>query len=271
MSNIFTDNSIQLGPIKIAYYALCILSGAIICYLLIRREWKFKKYNLKDIDDFFLLALFVGIIGARLWYVIFNIPFYINNIPAIIEIWKGGLAIHGGLVAGTIFGYFYFKKRHYQFWDIADTIFPYILIAQAFGRWGNFFNKEAFGSSVSVLDLEKMHIPKFIIDKMFIDGSYHHPTFLYESIACILAFIIIKIIVRFAYLKIGQEALLYGLFYSVARIFIEQLRTDSLYFGFIKTAQLFSLIIIIICTILFFRFDKKHLRNTLQERRSNCE
>ncbi|MDR3215604.1 MAG: prolipoprotein diacylglyceryl transferase [Bacilli bacterium] len=267
----FSEKALHLGPVSIAYYALCILGGALISYLLINREWARKGYNTKDFNEFFLNVLLIGIIGARIWYIIFSLPAYLDNPLAMIKVWEGGLAIHGGLIAGCLYGYYYFKKRNYDFWDVADTIFPYILIAQACGRWGNFFNQEAYGGIINVLDLHKYHIPQFIIDKMFIDGVYHHPTFLYESIYCLIVFIIIRLIIKYVPLKIGQSALLYGIFYSFGRIFIEQMRMDSLMISGIKTAQLVSLIIICGCVYLFYRFDKNHQNNILQEMRLNNE
>ncbi|MDR1781499.1 MAG: prolipoprotein diacylglyceryl transferase [Bacilli bacterium] len=263
----FSEKGIHLGPFTIAYYALCILVGALICYFLIRREWIKKGYEAKHIDDFFVYALLIGVLGARIWYVLFQLPMYLKYPSEMIMIWHGGLAIQGGLIAGCIFGYFYFKKRGYDFWDCADTILPYVLIAQACGRWGNFFNQEAYGGVVNVLTLEKFHIPQFIIDKMFIDGAYHHPTFLYESIYCLIIFVIIRLIIRYTPLKVGQAALLYGIFYSLGRIVIEGMRTDSLMIGPIRTAQLVSLIVIVVGVILFYRFDKKHSMNKLQEKR----
>ncbi|MDF9866645.1 phosphatidylglycerol:prolipoprotein diacylglycerol transferase [Bacilli bacterium PM5-3] len=264
----FSEKAVHFGPITIAYYAICILIGALTAFFLIRREWKYKGYDVSDATDFFFNVLLVGIIGARVWYILFSLPsYYFSNPLAIFAIWEGGLAIQGGVMAGMIYGYFYFKKRNYDFWDVADTILPYVLIAQAIGRWGNFFNQEAYGSEVSYSFLKSLMLPDFIIDKMFINGAYHHPTFLYESIFCIVSFIIIRLIIRYIKLNIGQSALLYGIFYSFGRIVIEQLRTDSLMIMNIKTAQLLSVIIIIVATILFYRFDKTKTQNKLQLKR----
>ena len=263
-----SDKAIHFGPVSIAYYAICILIGAALTFYLIRREWKYKGYNLKDLNDFFFNVLLIGIIGARIWYVIFMFPvYYMSNPLAIIQIWNGGLAIQGGLLAGLIYGYFYFKKRGYHFLDVADTILPYVLIAQAIGRWGNFFNQEAYGSVVSHSFLKSLMLPDFIVDRMFINGAYHHPTFLYESIFCLISFAIIRLVIRKVRLKIGQSALLYGIFYSFGRILVEQLRMDSLMFFGIKTAQLVSVIVIVVCVVLFYRFDKTKEQNTLQIKR----
>lgn len=259
-----SDKAIVFGSVSITYYAICILVGAITAFLLIKREWNYKGYNKSDLNDFFFNVLLVGILGARLWYVVFNLAYYLENPLAIVQIWQGGLAIHGGLVAGGIYGYFYFKKRNYDFLDVADTIFPYVLIAQAIGRWGNFFNQEAYGPEVSYQTLQNMFIPQFVIDGMFINGAYHHPTFLYESIFALVSFAIIRIVIKKTPLKVGQSALLYAIFYSFGRLIVEQMRMDSLMLGAIKFAQLFSVVIIVVSLILFYRFDKKNERNKLQ-------
>ncbi|MEG0284338.1 MAG: prolipoprotein diacylglyceryl transferase [Erysipelotrichales bacterium] len=266
----FGDKGIHIGGITIAYYALCILAGAGIAYALMRRELKFKGYNTKETDDFFFNVILVGVLGARVWYILFSLPTYLSDPIAMFKIWEGGLAFHGGVIAGAAYGYYYFThKRGYDFWDLADSILPYVLIAQAIGRWGNFFNQEAYGGPVSYEFLNKLMLPDFIIDRMFIDGQFHHPTFLYESIFCLISFFFIRLIIRKVKLRVGQSALLYGIFYSFGRMFIEQLRTDSLMFGPIRTAQLTSVVIIVVCVYLFYRFDKTKEQNTLQVRLSN--
>lgn len=262
----FTSTEINFGVFSIAYYAICILVGALVAYYFIRKEWKKKDFNVKDADDFFFNVILVGIIGARIWYVIFMLPYFINDPVSMFKIWEGGLAFHGGIIAGTIYGYFYFKKRGYDFWDVADTILPHVLIAQAIGRWGNFFNQEAFGGEVTLGFLKNLRLPDFIIDKMFIDGAYHHPTFLYESILCLISFLLIKMIIKNMKLKVGQTALLYGIFYSIARFIVEGMRTDSLFVFGLKTAQVTSIIVIIVSVFLFYRFDKTKDNNTLQKR-----
>lgn len=255
--------------VNISYYALCILFGAFAAYFLIRREWKYKEFKLEDLNDGFFNTLLIGIIGARIWYVLFNLPMYLANPIKMFAIWEGGLAIHGGIIAGVLYGMYFFKKRGYNFLDVADTVMPYILIAQAFGRWGNFFNHEAYGSQVTRGYLEGLHLPQFIIDNMHINGAYYHPTFLYESIYCLVAFVIIRLIVRYIPLKMGQSALLYVILYSVGRFFIEGLRMDSLMFFGLKTAQIVSIIAIVAGIIMYIMLNKTDVQNTLQVRRMN--
>lgn len=267
----FSDKAINLGFLSIQYYALCIIIGAAIALYLSYRQWKFVGYKTSDLSDFFFNVLLVGIIGARLWYVIMKADYYLANPLSIFAVWEGGLAIQGGLIAGFIYGYYYYRRRGYNFLNVADIILPNVLIAQALGRWGNFFNQEAFGNTTTHEFLKGIFLPDFIVDKMFINGAYHHPTFLYESLYCILIFIIIKLIVRFVRLKAGQAGLLYFIFYSFGRIFIEHLRTDSLMFFDLKMAQILSIIIIIVATYFFFRFDKNKSINIIQEKRRENE
>lgn len=263
-----SNNAINLGPVSITFYALSIVLGAVIALFFVRREWIEKEYDLSDLYDFFFNVLLIGIIGARIWYVIFNYQLYASNPMEMFAIWNGGLAIHGGLIAGIIYGMYYFKKRDYDFLDVADTALPYVLIAQAIGRWGNFFNQEAYGGVVEYSFLKSLMIPDFIVNNMFIDGFYHQPTFLYESIYCIVLLIVIRLIIKYKPLKIGQVGLLYIGGYSFGRFFIEQMRTDSLLFFGLKTAQIVSIVAIIFSIIMFIKFEKTNKQNTLQVRRS---
>ena len=131
-----------------------------------------------------------------------------------------------------------------------------VIIAQAIGRWGNFFNQEAHGGAVTRAFLEKFHLPKFIINGMNIDGIYYHPTFLYESLWNVLGFIIMLILRRRKYNKTGEIFGFYLIWYSIGRMFIEQLRTDSLMLGSFKVAQLVSIIMILIGIVIII-FSKR--------------
>ena len=127
-------------------------------------------------------AIIIGFIGARIYYVAFNWNMYASNPISILEVWQGGLAIHGGLIFGVLSIYLYCKKFDVNFVKILDMAVPSVLIGQAIGRWGNFFNMEAHGGMVSRMVLESLHIPNFIIEGMNINGVYYTPSFLYESL-----------------------------------------------------------------------------------------
>ena len=233
---------IEIGPFSIQWYAVCIMTGAVIAYLIGQYHFKKLGYDKEILSDYFVGLLVIGIIGARIWYVIFMWnELYANNPIEIFMITNGGLAIQGGVFAGLLYSYFFFKKREIPFFVAGDAIMPGVLIAQACGRWGNFFNQEAYGSEVSLSFLKSLHLPDFIIDNMYIHGQYYHPTFLYESIGCLLGFLLIIFVVKRFQKKQGIQFFSYFVWYGFIRYFIEGLRTDSLYVFGLKTAQLVSI------------------------------
>lgn len=140
---------VSLGSVTITWYALFILTGALLAYYLSIRTLKKWGYETAMFEDFFIWMLPIGIIGARLYYVLFEWDLYVSDPIRILYIWEGGLAIHGGLIAAILFGLWYFRKKAIDGLRVMDAIFPNILIAQAIGRWGNFINQEAYGRVVS--------------------------------------------------------------------------------------------------------------------------
>lgn len=249
-------NMITIFGINIHFYSICILIGVILAYIIITRQAKKEKIN----DDFILNTIFygllVGIVGARLYYVIFNFDYYKDNLSDIFKLWNGGLAIHGGIIAGSIFVYFYSKRKNISFIKLTDIIVPGVLLAQAIGRWGNFFNQEAYGFSVSRELLERLLVPKFIINGMNIGGNYYLPTFYFESIWCIIGFLLI-ILIRKKHNRFGLITSFYMIWYSVGRLIIESFRTDSLMFFGLKQAQIISILGIILGIILLIKTKKK--------------
>lgn len=234
-----------IGSLTIRMYAVMILTGALFAYLLGRYRFKQMGYAPEILEDYFFGVLLTGIIGARIWYVIFSWDEYAHHLEEVIAIWHGGLAVQGGLILGVLYSVYYFKKHEIPFLEAGDAIMPGVLLAQACGRWGNFFNQEAYGSVVSRPFLESLHIPVWIIEKMQVEGLYHHPTFLYESIGSIIAFLIIILIIRRFTKLTGIQFFCYFIFYGLVRFPIEALRTDSLMFGSIKMAQLISVLFIL--------------------------
>ncbi len=247
--------------INIYWYSLCILFGVIVAYFLITKEARKHNINKEVISDLIFYTLIIGIIGARFYYVIFNLNYYINNPGEILKIWNGGLAIHGGIIFGIIFLYFFTKKKNLKFFKITDICVPALMIAQAIGRWGNFFNSEAHGGITTLETLKKMHVPQFIIDGMYIDGNYYYPTFFYESIWCLIGVVILIIIRRRKNVKLGMQTGFYFIWYSVGRFFIEALRTDSLMLFNLKMAQIISILGIIIGIIIIIYSRKKENYN----------
>ena len=241
---------VSIGPFHIQWYAIVILCGACFAYFLGQYRFKQLGYDKEILSDYFFMLLFVGIIGARIWYVIFTFQeMYAANPMEIFAVWHGGLAIQGGIFTGLIYSYYFFKKHNIPFLVAGDAIMPGVLIAQACGRWGNFFNHEAFGGNVSLEFLQSLHLPNFIISNMFIDGAYHHPTFLYESIGNVIAFLLIIFVIKKLQKHIGVQFFSYFVFYGIVRFFVEGLRTDSLMFGPIRMAQLISIVFLIVGVI----------------------
>lgn len=247
--------------IDIYWYSLCILCGIIFAYFAISLEAKKHKINKNTVTDIIFYTLLIGILGARIYYVIFNFNYYINNIDEIFAIRNGGLAIHGGIIAGLIFVYFYSKKKNIKFLKLTDILIPGVILAQGIGRWGNFFNKEAHGGLTTFNTLTNMHIPKFIINGMNIDGLYYLPTFYFESILCILGFLIMIIIRRNKKMGIGFISGFYFIWYGIMRFFIEAFRTDSLMLFNLKMAQIISILGIILGIILIILSIKNEKYN----------
>lgn len=245
---------LKIGNITIYWYSIMILIGFLIASYLITKES--KKFNIKKeiITDMLFYTIIIGILGARLYYVIFNLDYYSKNILDIFKVWEGGLAIHGGIIAGAIFIIIYTKKKNLNTLKILDICVPGLLIGQALGRWGNFFNQEAHGPITPIDKLK--YLPKFIQKGMYIDGNYYMPTFLYESILCIIGLIIILIIRRKLKLKNGQITGFYLIWYGIIRFIIESFRTDSLMLSILKQAQIISIIMIIIGVILITKGNK---------------
>lgn len=231
---------VSFGSFEIAWYAVLILTGALCAYLLCQRTMKKWGYAPEVLDDYVVPMLFIGILGARAWYVIFEWQYYSQHMNEIVAIWNGGLAIHGGLIAGFIFSLFFFKRRKISFLRMFDLIMPTVLLAQAFGRWGNFMNQEAYGGIVP--ESFFAHYPAFIKNQMFIDGAYRMPTFLFESVCNLLGFLFITFIFRkYWYKRRGDCGFMYMVWYGITRFVIEGMRTDSLMVLGLRTAQLVSL------------------------------
>ena len=249
---------------NVYYYSLCILLGVIVAYILITREGKKQGLPKEFISDLIFYTLIIGILGARVYYCVFNLDYYLANPSEILKIYNGGLAIHGGVIAGLIFVYFYTKKKNVSFIKILDIVAPAVIIAQSFGRWGNFFNQEAHGGITTYQNLKNMHIPEFIINGMHIEGKYYYPTFFFESIWCLIGFIILMITRRNKNLRKGFQIGFYFIWYGIGRFFIEAFRTDSLMFFGLKIAQIVSLIGIIIGIIIIVTNRNKKYYNEME-------
>ncbi|RUS45624.1 prolipoprotein diacylglyceryl transferase [Cohnella sp. AR92] len=272
----------SLGSLEVHWYGIILGSAALVGLLL--AIWEGKRFGLSP--DFFLDLMLYGvpsaIIAARLYYVIFTWDYYGQHPGEIIQIWNGGIAIYGALIGALICGYLYFRSKGYSFWRVVDICAPSLLAGQMIGRWGNFVNQEAYGSPVEESFLrDTLHLPNFIVNQMNVEGTFHHPTFLYESLWSLLGIIVLFVLRRQNFMRAGELFMSYFIWYSIGRFYIEAIRTDSLafagpswlasflkglwtpmeWFGFeqgyldpqygnVRSSQLLALLIIIGCIIL---------------------
>jgi prolipoprotein diacylglyceryl transferase len=239
----------ELFGIEIMWYGILIASGVLIGALLALRQSRRIGFREEDLIDLLIFAIPAAIIGARVYYVIFNLDFYKNNLKEIINIRGGGLAIHGGVIAAVIVGIIFCRVRKVDFWQIADITAPSIILGQAIGRWGNFVNQEAYGRETT--------LPW----GMEINNQIVHPTFLYESLWNFLIFIFLIWYRNNRRKMDGEIFAFYIVLYSIGRFFIEGLRTDSLYIGEIRVAQLISVILIALGVGIYGYLLKKNRRN----------
>lgn len=237
----------EIGPLSVAWYGIIIVIGMVIAVHFSEKEAVRLGFPQDTIIDMAFWILPIGIIGARLYYVIFEWEYYIQNPIRIFFIWEGGLAIYGGIIAGILTLWYLSEQRYYPFILLLDILAPYTLIAQSIGRWGNFVNQEAHGGPVSRQFLENLFLPNWIIDQMKIEDTYYHPTFLYESIWNLVGGGVLILLSRQDKLLYrGEIAAGYMIWYGVGRFFIESMRTDSLYIGPFRVSQIVSLILVAI-------------------------
>lgn len=236
----------SIGGIDIMWYGILIATGMLLALIISFKRANSYSISQDDILNVFLLVIPFGVIGARLYYVIFNWEMYRGDFGEMINIRNGGLAIHGGLIAGILAALIYSKYKKLHFTDLLDLLLPCVALAQSIGRWGNFFNSEAHGTPTD--------LPWAVI----VDGIPVHPTFLYESLWCLMLFFLLSYIGKHRSFG-GQIACLYGMLYSAERFFVEGLRTDSLMIFSFKQAQVLSISVIIICAFAYLYLRKKSL------------
>lgn len=235
-----------IGGFEIRWYGILIALGAMLAIII--SYYRSQKHDLKndDVLDVAIIALPVGIIGARIYYVIFSWnELYRYNPVQVFNIRGGGLAIHGGLIFGVLAAYLVCRKKRISFLEVADLILPTVALAQSIGRWGNFFNEEAYGRTTD--------LPWALI----VNGQKVHPTFLYESIWCFLLFLFLIYWDNHHRKFRGQIACMYGVFYSFERFFVESLRTDSLMIGPFRQAMVLSALVFVASIVLYVILHKR--------------
>lgn len=247
--------AIKIGSLPIYWYGIIMSSAILLGSLLSAKRAEKENINSDHIFNLILIVVPAAFIMARLYYVVFEWEKYAGNWLEIIAIWHGGLAIHGGLIGGFLAGFFYVRWQKLSFWQLSDVIVPSIILGQAIGRWGNFFNQEAHGDVVSEAFIQKF--PGFIQKGMLIQGQYYNPTFLYESLWNLAVFGFLLWFASRPREGHGQVTFLYLMLYSVGRFVIEGMRTDSLMLGPIRMAQFVSLTLIAISVIGLIYLAKK--------------
>ncbi len=271
--SVLADFSIFGIDIQIKFYGAIIAFGFLLAVLFGGRMAYKWKMSLDKMVDVLIYGTIAAIIGARLYYVFSKWDYYGSNLSEIPKIWNGGLAIYGGIIAGVIAAYFVCKIRKMNFWNLLDIAGMSLLIGQGIGRWGNFTNQEAFGVNTAmpwgmwsekVADYIESNQAFFEVNGFSVDPNLPvHPTFLYESIWCLLGFFVLYIITRKARIFSGQIALCYGVWYGVERMIVEGLRTDSLYIAgtTIRVSQALSAAIAIVCAVLLVALLIKFRKN----------
>lgn len=264
----------QIGSFSLRWYGLLIAVGILLCYWYAVSEAQRRGVSRKPIDDMVLFVILGGVIGARLYYVLFNFSYFMSAPLEIFKVWHGGLAIHGALIGGALvfFSYRFMKKIPWLLY--ADIIVPGVLLAQGIGRWGNFFNSEAFGGPTSLP--WKLFILETNRPAGYEAFSYFHPTFLYESLWNVIGFFLLIHLSRklFPTKKDNAAASLesthathsyygaiffaYLVWYSIGRFFIESLRTDSLYWGPLRIAQVMSVILFFVGVFGLLFLHRRH-------------
>lgn len=238
--------------IDVMWYGVLMATGMILGTLIAIKEAKRVGIKEENVLDLAIYAIPAGLLGARLYYVIFNWEYYSQNVSQILNFRGGGMAIHGALIGGILTGYIFTKIKNINFWKMADTVLLGMPLAQAIGRWGNFINGEAHGG------------PTDLPWGIMVDGVKVHPTFLYESIWNLGIFIFLWIFRKKKQYE-GQIIIYYITLYSLGRFFIEGLRTDSLMIGPLRMAQVISLVGVVGGIIAHIYLSKKNKEDKTEE------
>jgi phosphatidylglycerol---prolipoprotein diacylglyceryl transferase len=235
---------VKIGFLTIRWYGLLIASSVLIGVSLSQYLAKRRNINPELLSDLSIWLVIGAIPAARIYYVLFQWAEYAQHPERIIAIWQGGIAIHGAIIGGVMAALIFGKLKQVSFWQLTDLVAPSLILGQAIGRWGNFFNSEAFGGPTNLP--WKLYIPAERRPPELVSFEYFHPTFLYESLWDLMVFaLLITLFFRSlrsqSPLKIGTLFMVYWVAYSLGRFWIEGLRTDSLMLGPLRIAQLVSL------------------------------
>lgn len=256
----------SLFNIDVYWYAICIALGILLAYFYCSKEGKRQGMDNELFIDILLWGIPSGVIGGRLYYVIFKWDYYSKNLSEIFAIRDGGLAIYGAIILAVLSVFIYTKKQNISTLKVFDIGAIGLLIGQAVGRWGNFFNQEAFGGNTNLLwgmTSEKVSSYLELLKNKGIDVDPSlpvHPTFLYESLWNLLGFIFLNYLIKKKKFD-GQIFFIYIIWYGFGRMLIESLRTDSLYFFGFRISQIIGALSVVIGMIFYFILRKKGAEN----------
>lgn len=238
----------RLGPVSV--YGLLIGLAVAVGILLCKRQEKRLGLPEDTAIDLALWAVPAAVIGARIYYVLFSWDMYRNDPISVLYIWEGGLAIYGGVIGGTVGIALLCRIKRLSFGKLLDMVAPSLILGQGIGRWGNYFNGEAYGYEVS------NPVWQFFPACVCIDGTWHMATFFYESVWDITGFVLLYLH-RKKVKHDGNLMVLYIIWYGIGRAFIEGLRMDSLYWGSVRVSQVLSIGAVILAGVYLFIRDRR--------------
>ncbi len=245
-----TATLFSFGPFSIYWYGLCLVSGIISAILITFYLAKSYQVSREDLFDLSFWLIVAGLTGARLYDVLLELPYYIDRPFRVFAVWQGGLAIHGAIIAGLLTVWIFSQRRQIYFFKLSSLLVPGLALGQAVGRWGNYFNQELFGLPTSL----PWGIPINVWNRpiAYVSSDFFHPTFLYESLGCLIIFALL-ILRNYLAFKNGRPASrfyvwsvgLYMILYSILRFLLEFIKIDTtpIWFG-LRWPQLMSLTII---------------------------
>lgn len=273
------SKTLDLGFVSVRWYGAIIAFGFLLAVLFGGRTAYKWKINLDKMIDVLLFGTIGGILGARLYYVLFKWEYYSAHPSEILKIWEGGLAIYGGIIGGILCAFIVCKVEKINFFNLLDMASMSLLIGQGIGRWGNYANQEAFGDityknwgmmsdtvanyieqNAAYYHLENVdNIKEYITEH----DLYVHPTFFYESVWCLIGFVLLFIILKKCRKFSGQLFLTYGVWYGLERAIVEGLRSDSLYIGnsSLRVSQLISIVLVMACLIPLIALTVKYTKH----------
>lgn len=257
--------AVTIGNLDIYWYGIIIAVAVTVGYFLAMRIIEHFGYTKDDVSNVLMISTIVGVVCARMYYVVFNFDMFRDNLLDILNLRTGGLAIYGGIIGAVVSVYIYCVHKKYNFLNFIDVLIPYLALGQSIGRWGNFANQEAFGVNTDMPwgmsgDLINKEITKLMAKGVNITKDLVHPTFLYESIINIIIFIILCKVRKNKKFD-GSVLCLYMILYGIARFFIEGLRIDSLMFLGFRVSKVLSFLLVVIFSFVFFHEKRKQILN----------